>query len=121
MVSEGTIWLLLSSRGLRNGSLDDIYGIRLKFCNDQDLDTEAIISHFLSSETSMSVKRLMLLIDSDSGVKVLVRWKGLPDTEGTLELLTRIYEDVQQMLPRLLERKNMPKKFAKKALRILGF
>ena len=93
---------------LRNGLVEDIHGSRLKYYHDRSLDTEAILSHVISSETGMPVARLMKLVDTPDGLKVQVRWKGLSISEDTLEPLKRIYEDVPNMLERLLKRKNTP-------------
>ena len=62
---------------LRNSSLVDVLGIRLKFYSDSGSDTCAVLLHVLSSETAMPVARLMKLADDSGCLKVLVRWKGL--------------------------------------------
>lgn len=106
---------------LRNGAVEDIHGTRLKFYRDADLDTRAIMSHVLSSETGMPVARLMRLEETDDRtLKVVVRWKGLPHSEDTLEPLHRVYEDVPRMLLRLLQRKSTPQRLAEKARRALA-
>jgi len=105
---------------LRNGMVEDIHGTRLKFYRDSALDTTAIMSHVLSSETGMPVARLMRLVDEPNGMQVLVRWKGLPISEDSLEPLERMYEDVPQMVLRLLQRKNTPSALADKARRTLS-
>lgn len=76
--------------------------------------------HVLSSERGMVVSRLMALLDSADGMKVQVRWKGLPKFEDSLQSLATIFEDVPQMLVRLLDRKNTPRDLAKKVRNILG-
>ena len=105
---------------LPNGVLEDIHANRLKFYRDSELDTRVIMSHVLSSETVMPVSCLMRLEDTEDGLKVLVRWKGLPNSEDSLEPLARVYEDVPQMLLRLLQRKNTPIPLAEKARRALA-
>lgn len=70
---------------LRNGSVDNTHGSRLKYFFDSSLDTETIISHVLSSETGMRVARLMRLVITEDGLTVQIRWKGLYNGEDTLE------------------------------------
>lgn len=71
--------------------------------------------HVLSSETGMPVARLMRLVETPNGLMVFVRWKELSDTEDILEPLLQVYEDVPQMVLRLLQRKNTPRHLAEKA------
>ena len=104
---------------LRNGSTEDVHGSRLKFYRDGLLNQEVILSHVLSSETGIPVARLMRLGDTEDGLKVIVRWKGLPNSEDTEESLERVFEDVPQMLLRLLRRKNTPVSLAEKARSLL--
>lgn len=61
--------------------------------------------HVLASETGMPVARLFRLVEQDNKLYVLVRWKGFSDANDTLELVTRVYEDVPQLLLKLLRRK----------------
>ena len=75
--------------------------------------------HVLSSETGMDVQRLMRLIDSDEGLKVQVRWRGFSESDDTSEPLQKIYEDVPELLLKLLRRKNVPKDLFAKARREL--
>jgi len=105
---------------LRNGQTEEAHGSRLKFYRDAELDTKVIMSHVLSSETGMPVARLLKLTDEPDGMKVIVRWKGLPHSEDSAESLEHVYEDVPQMLLRLLQRKNTPAPLAEKARRILA-
>ena len=100
--------------------VEAVHGTRLKFYRDSSLNTTTIMSHVLSSETGMPVARLMRLVDTEEGLKVLVRWKGLSNNDDTLEPVTKIYEDVPQMLLRLLQRKNMPEDVVRKARQILS-
>ena len=100
---------------LRNGALEDIHATRLKFYRDSSLNTEAIMTHVLSSESGMAVSRLMRLAESDDALHVVVRWKGLPHSEDSMEPLGRIYEDVPQMVLRLINRKSTARDLADKA------
>ena len=93
---------------LRTGNYDDIHAARLKFYRDSDLDAEAIMSHVLSSETGMPVARLLRLLDQDGGIYVVVRWKGLSESEDTLEPLSRGFDDVPALTQKLLARKSTP-------------
>lgn len=105
---------------LRNGELQVIHGTRLKFYSDDSLDTTAILSHVLSSETGMPVSRLLRLVDQDGKLLVAVRWKGLGASEDTLEPLKRVYEDVPGLLVKLLRRKSTAAKLRSKACIELG-
>lgn len=78
-------------------------------------DATAIMSHVLSSETGMPVVRLMNLVKTCSRLKVQVHWNGLPHSENTFEPLANFHKVVQQMLHRLLERKNVSLELAAKA------
>ena len=104
---------------LRNGNVESVHGTRLKFYADSSLDTDAILSHAVSSETGMAVQRLMELIDDTDGLKVRVRWKGLGESEDSLEPLQHVYEDVPELLKKLLTRKSTPASIADKARRAL--
>ena len=100
---------------LRNGTTADVHACRLKFYCDSSLNKIAILPHVLSSETGMPVARLMGLEDTENGIMVHVRWRGLPNTEDTLEPLQQVYDDVPQMLMRLLLRKSTPKALVQRA------
>ena len=93
---------------LRTGLCDGIHISRLPFYDDPSLDEKAIMSHVLSSETGMTVQKLLRLVRNPEGFHVLVRWKGLPSSDDTLEPLRNVYEDVPAMLKKLLERKTTP-------------
>lgn len=56
----------------------------------------------------------MELIDSPDGLPVRTRWKGLPNSEDSLVPIESVYEDVPQMLLRLLDRKNVQPALAAK-------
>lgn len=105
---------------LRNGLTEDIHGTRLKFYRDRSLDIRVVMSDVISSETGMPVARLMRLLDTATGLKVLIRWKGLPNSEDSAEPLDRVFEDVPQMLVRLLDRKSTPPDLAEKARQIVA-
>jgi transposase InsO family protein len=105
---------------LRNGVLEEVHATRLKFYRDASLDSVAILPHVLSSETGMPVARLMRLYEDEDGLKVVVRWKGLSHSEDTSEPLRHVYEDVPDMLIRLLQRKNTPQDLAAKARTVLA-
>ena len=64
--------------------------------------------------------RLLRLMDEQDGMKALVRWKGLPNSEDTLEPLARVYEYVPEMLLRLILRKTTSIALDDKTLRILS-
>lgn len=104
---------------LRDGTLEEAHISSLTSYQDPSLDTEAIMSHVITSETGMVVKRLLKLVDTDDGLKVQVRWRGLPDSEDTLEPLLQIYEDVPDLLMKLLRRKNAPSDLDERAQREL--
>ena len=91
---------------LRNGRLEDVHGRRLKFYRDGSLNQKVILSHVLSSETGMPVARLLRLKDTEDGLHVVERWKGLPDTEDTLEPIERVFEDLPEMVKRVFAQKH---------------
>lgn len=104
---------------MRNEDIGDVHVSRLKFYHDSSLDTKAILSHLISSETGMVVQRLMSLVDYEDELKVCVRWKGLSPSEDTEEPVENIYQDVPDLFKKLLERKNTPPHLVAKAKRIL--
>lgn len=89
-----------------------------KFYHDATLNTEVILSHIISSETEMLVQLLMGLEDPVDGIKVRVRWHGIP--EDTIEPIVKVYKDVQQLVHRLLARKITPQDIRAEARRVLG-
>ena len=105
---------------LRNGQLDDVHATRLKFYRDDAVDERVIMEHVLQSEIGMPVARLMGLEDSRNGLKVLVRWKGLDNSEDSLEPLQNVFEDVPTMVKRLLQRKNLSPDLVRKAKAFLS-
>lgn len=94
---------------LRNRNLTDEHASRLKFYCDSDLNTEAARPFVISSETGMEFQRLMGLVKADAGLKVHVCWKGLSNFDDTYEQLRNVYENVPNLLRRLLARKYTPK------------
>ena len=105
---------------LRTGNYDDVHASRLKFNHDADLDAAAIMSHVLSSETGMPVARLLRLVDQDGNLYVVVRWKGMSESENTMEPLSRIFEDVPAVTRKLLARKSTPAALRTRAHAALG-
>lgn len=89
-----------------NERIQDVHRSRLKHFSDSSLNEKAIMSHVLSPITAMPVARLPRLQDCDSELKVHECWKGLFIAEDTLELRKRVYENIPQIVVRLLERKN---------------
>lgn len=66
-------------------------------------------------ETGMPVAPLMKIVNADDVLKIQVRWNGFSLQEDTLELLQNVYEDVPQMIERLLKRKTTPHDLAREA------
>lgn len=54
----------------------------------------------------------MKLVDSKKGPTVQISWEGLDESEKMLEPLKIIYEDVPQLLLKLIERKKTPSSLA---------
>lgn len=67
---------------------------------------KVILSHFLASETGITVSRVLSLDDTADGLIVSVSWKGMEASEDTLDPLEQVYEDVPNILGKLLKRKN---------------
>lgn len=105
---------------LRNGQLEEIHASRLKFYHDPYMDTQDMMSHDISSEAGMFVARMMRLEKHLYRLFVLVRWNGLRNSDDTIELLQKIFEDVPQMLERLLFRKNSPQDLIEKYRSIIS-
>lgn len=70
------------------------------------------MSRVLSCQTGMPVTRLMMLYDDFDGIKVRMRWKGIPHSDDNFELLRQVFEDVSAMLVCILDRKNIPPDWA---------
>lgn len=77
---------------LRNGLLDEIHIYPLKFYHDKSLDIDAIMFHVLKLETGLVVNCLNCITMADNGLMVRVRWRELPESEDTLELISQVYE-----------------------------
>lgn len=107
---------------LRKGMLEEAYGTRLKFYRDASLDTEAIMSPVLASETGigMPVARQLKMVVEKDDLFVHVRWKDLSESQDTLEPFARIYEDVSEMAAKLQRGKNTPSHLAERAKKKLG-
>ena len=104
---------------LRNGQLTEAHGTRLKFYSNTSLDTSAIMSHVLSSETGMAISRLLRLEDNEDGIYVVIRWKGLSASGDTSEPLAQVYADVPDLLQKLFARHGTPQALANKARAVL--
>ena len=78
---------IYSVEDLGNNTTEDVHVCRLRFYHDSSLEKAAIMSHVLYSETGMPVSRLIGLHDTDDGIQVQVRWKGLSASEDTYESL----------------------------------
>lgn len=120
MIIRSISQYIYTVRDLHNDTLEDIHACRLKFFSNDQLNKSVIMSHILYSETGMEVQRLLKIIDSTDGLFVLVRWKGLPPDEDSLEPLQNIYNDVPVMTRKLLNRKNTPDNIRKQAKKELG-
>lgn len=93
---------------LRNCCTSEIHACRFRFYTDSDLNTEAIMTHVLSSETGMVVSRLMKLVETSDDLMVQVYWKGLSDNDDTIEPISKINEEVPVLFHKLFERKATP-------------
>lgn len=62
----------------------------------------------------------MRLEYTPDSLHVSVRWTDLPAEENALEPITRVYEDVAQLLQRFFTRKSSPLHLKHKARRKLG-
>lgn len=102
-------------KDLRTGLTDEVHTTRLKLYHDPSLDVEAVIPHFLSSETGMEVQYLMHLYEPDDGLMVEVRWRGLPPVKDTDECLQKIYEDILDQVRKLSSRRSTIEDLSEKA------
>lgn len=64
------------------------------------------MSHVLSLETGLVVQRLMHIEDREYRLMFKVRWRGLPESEDTIDTTAHIDKDVPQLLLELLGRKH---------------
>lgn len=67
----------------------------------------------------MQVQRLLRLQDTDTGLKVHIRWRGLPASENTTKPIQQVYKNVPSLLIKLIDRKATPKDLQTKARRVL--
>lgn len=71
------------------------------------IEKEAIMYNVQRSETVMILKRLIGATNTDDGIIVKLRWRGLTVSEETLEPLAQIYEDIPQPLHKLIRWKKI--------------
>ena len=64
--------------------------------------------------------RLLRLVDQDGDLYVVVRWKGMSESEDTMEPLSRVFEDVPALTRKLLARKSTPAALRTRAHAALG-
>lgn len=74
----------------------------------------------LISEIGMQVQRPLSLLETVTGLAAVVRWKGLSNVEDTSKPLRQVFEDVPQLLHKILLPKTIPLDNATKARRALG-
>lgn len=96
---------------LRNSQLDEVYVSILKLFRDSSLDDIAIMSHFLRSETSTVVSRLLNLKETLDGLFFRVCWKGFQTSYCSLELVSHVAKDVLVLFYKLLQLKSIRAKF----------
>lgn len=63
---------IFQGKDLRNGDTEDVHDTWLNDSADDSLDVYTIPSHVFSSETGMSVSRLLRLVEQDSKLLVMV-------------------------------------------------
>lgn len=103
----------------RNGLLDDMHATSFKFYHDPSLNKEAIMLHARSSKTGMEVQHLMRLFKSEEALMVEVCWHSLPEPKDTDKPIQKIYEDVPELLVKLLRCKYFPPSLVEKVQREL--
>lgn len=69
----------------------------------------------------MLVSRFIGLIMEDDNLMVNIRWGGLLNSKGTLELVTQVYQDVPEFFKRRLCRKSIPRHLNEKLKTFLAF
>ena len=95
--------------------------MRLKFYRDSALDSEAVMTHVLSSETGMPVSRLLDITEGDKGqLFAKLRWKGLTPADDTLEPLANVFEDAPRLVHKFLKRRSTPQALVEKVSSTLG-
>lgn len=102
---------------LRNGCLEYVHTSRLKFYQDSCLESEAVMPHVLTPGTGMEVQRLMRLLENKDGLIIYVCWRGLSDSDDTVQPIKTVYEDIPILLLKLLRRKKTTKHLVEKARR----
>lgn len=105
---------------LCNGMHEDMNVSRLKFYRDSDLESDAIMSLVLTSETGMVVSRLVGLEESPNSLCIRVPLRGLPESEDTRELISIVHKDVPQLFAKFLKRKATSDQLAAKNRAELG-
>lgn len=68
----------------------------------------------------MPVSRLLKLTEPDGYLFVIVRWKSSSPEDDTMEPLRRVYDDVPQLLLKLLRQQNTPSTLREKSSTELG-
>ena len=72
---------------LYNDNTEDIHACRSRLYCDHLLEEAAILPHVLSSEMGIFVARPTEIEETDRGIMVHVRWRGLPTSKDTLKPL----------------------------------
>lgn len=88
---------------------------RLKFYHDSYLNWKAIMLHVLSPRNWNARKLLIGLAEGKSGILVQVSWRSPSYSEDTMEPLRSSYEDVPQLVKKLLQRKKIQNDLRRKA------
>lgn len=78
------------------------------------------MSHFLSSETGMTVALLLRLMNQGGELYVSVRLKGLYTNKDTLELLKSVFGDVSRINRNLLDSESVPVALKARAFAVLS-
>lgn len=92
-----------------NGGLQIVHYTRLQYYSDASLDTQAILSCVLASETGMPVYRPFELVEVGGMLFFNVLWKGLGESDGIMEPLQCAYEDDPQLLEKLCHKNSNAK------------
>lgn len=71
---------------LHNGTQEDVHIYRLTFYKEKDLNSKAVMRHFLTSQTEMTASILLELEEMLEGLSVRVSWDGFFLKEDTLAL-----------------------------------
>lgn len=73
------------------------------------------MSQVVVSEKGMFVHRVLILVELDDRLDVKVCWRGLSESENTIEHIHQLYQNISQLLTKLLRHKRKPSAFAKQA------